>query len=143
MKSLAILFIFAVALFVILGCADKANQNNEPLSKITTDIQGSYSFKLFDQNGELTGQGAFSLISNEELYTGSWQMTNGESGNVFCTVEDGVAYIHLNFSDDLLPREYHLVGNPHDAIFNGQWRYNVEVFHVADFQGTFEAWKNN
>ncbi|MBL7960477.1 hypothetical protein JNL27_09600 [bacterium] len=137
-------FLSTIIIFVVvLGCKEVANEN-EYLNKNVTDesgIEGAYDYKLFDKNGNQAGEGVFILIPDGDLYTGTWESSTGDSGNVFCTVEEGFAYIHLNIPG-LLPQEYLLKGSQESKSIKGQWSINVEVFPMEpDFHGTFEAFQ--
>lgn len=133
--------IMLLAVFaIVVSCKDNVNEN-EKLSQVEFDaneIIGYYTFKLFDQNGNVVKQGNFSLQPNNELYSGSWQSTDNDTGNVLCMIEDGEVYVHLNY-ETLLPQEYLLVGNPENSAIKGQWQFSMEVFSSDGFQGNFEA----
>ncbi len=138
MRQTALLIILILSM---AGCKNETNDDKN-LSKTTlteeTGIVGSYSFDLYGENGQITNHGEFTILPNgDTLYTGSWQIENGPSGNVFCTVEDTMTYVHLEISG-LLPREYLLVGKQEGGLIKGQWWFIYEV-GPAGIKGTFEA----
>ena len=121
-----------------MGCKNRINNSDSLNQSTLKELGGGYAFDLFDESGQRAYHGTFNIEPSEnDVMTGSWQMENGQSGNVFCTQENGLLYIHLDIPG-LLPQEYLLIGTSDGVSIRGQWRFNVEVFS-NDVTGAFEA----
>ncbi len=127
----------------VTGCQKNMTDSSGSLGieKIQADeILGSYTFDLYEGKSLLVkNHGSFVIDHVDgDVFTGTWQIDSGSSGNVFCTQENGTLYIHLDIPG-LLPQEYLLIGTLTDGAIAGQWRFNVEVFSMQASGDWFRA----
>lgn len=128
---------------ITTSCQNKITDNSGSSQKAKAQedgVLGTYTFDLYEGKSlQVTTHGSFVIDhAYGDVFTGTWQIDSGSSGNVFCTQENGTLYIHLDIPG-LLPQEYLLIGTLTDGAITGQWRFNVEVFSMQASGDWFRA----
>ncbi|MBL7994164.1 hypothetical protein JNM05_02235 [bacterium] len=132
---------------LLTGCISKitdSSGSSRQAKAYQDEILGSYVFDLYEGKGlRIISQGSFVIDQMvDDVFTGTWLIKDGPSGNLLCTQNDGLLYIHLNIPG-LLPQEYILIGTLDGKSIKGQWRFNVEVFSMEPSGDWFGAVNNN